>query len=221
MQPTQAVRSQVERRGMAAARRPGRLLPPGGAYGWSDLIFTHISARVPGPEHHFLINPYGLMFDEITASSLVKVDRRQQGDRLAVPGQPGRFRDPQRGPRSPRRRRCVLHTHTRAGVACQRAEVRHPADLAAVDLRARVAGLSRLRRRGVRRRGKAAAAGRPRRQQLPDAAQPRPADRRHDGRRCVPVDVHVREHLPDPDGRAGRRRADALDPRIVSGVRRR
>ena len=43
-------------------------------FGWDDLIFTHISARVPGPEHHFLINPYGFMFDEITASSLVKVD---------------------------------------------------------------------------------------------------------------------------------------------------
>ena len=43
-------------------------------YGWDDLVFTHISARVPGPEHHFLINPYGWMFEEITASSLVKVD---------------------------------------------------------------------------------------------------------------------------------------------------
>jgi ribulose-5-phosphate 4-epimerase/fuculose-1-phosphate aldolase len=43
-------------------------------YGWDDLIFTHITARVPGPEHHFLINPFGLMFEEITASSLVKVD---------------------------------------------------------------------------------------------------------------------------------------------------
>ena len=43
-------------------------------YGWDDLIFTHLSARVPGPEHHFLINPYNLMFDEITASSLVKID---------------------------------------------------------------------------------------------------------------------------------------------------
>jgi ribulose-5-phosphate 4-epimerase/fuculose-1-phosphate aldolase len=42
--------------------------------GWDDLIFTHISARVPGPEHHFLINPYGLLFEEITASSLVKID---------------------------------------------------------------------------------------------------------------------------------------------------
>ncbi|MCH8504442.1 MAG: class II aldolase/adducin family protein [Ectothiorhodospiraceae bacterium] len=44
-------------------------------YGWDDLIFTHLSARVPGPEHHFLLNPYGLMFHEITASSLVKVDK--------------------------------------------------------------------------------------------------------------------------------------------------
>jgi ribulose-5-phosphate 4-epimerase/fuculose-1-phosphate aldolase len=43
-------------------------------FGWDDLVFTHISARVPGPEHHFLINPYGYLFDEITASSLVKVD---------------------------------------------------------------------------------------------------------------------------------------------------
>jgi ribulose-5-phosphate 4-epimerase/fuculose-1-phosphate aldolase len=43
-------------------------------YGWDDMIFTHISARVPGPEHHFLINPYGYFFNEITASSFVKVD---------------------------------------------------------------------------------------------------------------------------------------------------
>ncbi|MFZ4121575.1 MAG: class II aldolase/adducin family protein [Caulobacterales bacterium] len=43
-------------------------------HGWGDMIFTHISIRVPGPEHHFLINPYGFLFDEITASSLVKVD---------------------------------------------------------------------------------------------------------------------------------------------------
>ena len=43
-------------------------------YGWDDMIFTHVSARVPGEEGHFLINPYGLLFEEITASSLVKVD---------------------------------------------------------------------------------------------------------------------------------------------------
>ncbi len=45
-------------------------------YGWDDFIYTHISARVPGPEHHFLINPFGLMFDEITASSLVRSTSR-------------------------------------------------------------------------------------------------------------------------------------------------
>src|SRR5262249_52796571 len=43
-------------------------------YGWDDMIFTHISMRVPGPDHHFLINPYGMFFEEMTASSLVKVD---------------------------------------------------------------------------------------------------------------------------------------------------
>lgn len=43
-------------------------------HGWDDLIFTHMSVRIPGPEHHFLINPYNLMFEEMTASSLVKID---------------------------------------------------------------------------------------------------------------------------------------------------
>ena len=43
-------------------------------YGWDDLIFTHLSARIPGPEHHFLLNPYNLMFEEVTASALIKVD---------------------------------------------------------------------------------------------------------------------------------------------------
>ena len=43
-------------------------------YGWDDLIFTHLSARAPGPEHHFLLNPFNLMFEEVTASSLIKVN---------------------------------------------------------------------------------------------------------------------------------------------------
>jgi ribulose-5-phosphate 4-epimerase/fuculose-1-phosphate aldolase len=43
-------------------------------FGWDDLIFTHLSARIPGPDHHFLLNPFNLMFEEITASSLIKVD---------------------------------------------------------------------------------------------------------------------------------------------------
>ncbi|NJN50417.1 MAG: class II aldolase/adducin family protein [Gammaproteobacteria bacterium] len=43
-------------------------------YGWDDMIFTHLSARVPGSDNHFLINPYGLLFEEVTASNLVKID---------------------------------------------------------------------------------------------------------------------------------------------------
>ena len=43
-------------------------------FGWSFLIFGHLTARVPGPNKHFLINPYGLMYDEIKASNLVKID---------------------------------------------------------------------------------------------------------------------------------------------------
>jgi ribulose-5-phosphate 4-epimerase/fuculose-1-phosphate aldolase len=65
-----------------------------------DLIFTHISARVPGPDHHFLINPYGLLFEEITASSLVKVDHRwPKGHRWSLRHQPRRIHDPQCDPR--------------------------------------------------------------------------------------------------------------------------
>ena len=87
-------------------------------YGWDDLIFTHISARIPGPEHHFLINPYGLMFDEITASSLVKI---------GLDGQPV---GPARHPVNPagftihsavhevrEDAGCVIHLHTPDGTA--------------------------------------------------------------------------------------------------------
>ena len=87
-------------------------------YGWSDLVFTHISARIPGPEHHFLINPYGLMFDEITASSLVKVD--QQCNKLSdspFPVNPAGFTIHSCIHEVREDAGCVLHTHSRAGVA--------------------------------------------------------------------------------------------------------
>ena len=47
-------------------------------YGWDDMIYTHISARLPGPDHQFLINPYGMFFGEMTASALVKIDLEGQ-----------------------------------------------------------------------------------------------------------------------------------------------
>jgi ribulose-5-phosphate 4-epimerase/fuculose-1-phosphate aldolase len=87
-------------------------------YGWSDLVFTHISARVPGPEHHFLINPYGLMFDEITASSLVKVD--QQCNKIIespYPVNPAGFVIHSAVHAAREDVQCVLHTHTKAGIA--------------------------------------------------------------------------------------------------------
>jgi ribulose-5-phosphate 4-epimerase/fuculose-1-phosphate aldolase len=87
-------------------------------HGWSDLVFTHISARIPGPEHHFLINPYGLMFDEITASSLVKVD--QACNKLiesAFPVNPAGFTIHSCIHQVRDDASCVLHTHSRAGVA--------------------------------------------------------------------------------------------------------
>jgi ribulose-5-phosphate 4-epimerase/fuculose-1-phosphate aldolase len=87
------------------------------AYGWSDMIFTHISARIPGPEHHFLINPYGLMFDEITASSLIKIDLN--GNKLtdsAFPVNPAGFTIHGCIHEVREDAGCVLHTHSRAGV---------------------------------------------------------------------------------------------------------
>jgi ribulose-5-phosphate 4-epimerase/fuculose-1-phosphate aldolase len=87
-------------------------------YGWEDLVFTHISARVPGTEDHFLINPYGLFFDEITASSLVKID--QQGNKLEdspFPVNQAGFVIHSAVHAARHDAKCVLHTHTLNGVA--------------------------------------------------------------------------------------------------------
>jgi ribulose-5-phosphate 4-epimerase/fuculose-1-phosphate aldolase len=91
-------------------------------YGWDDMIFTHISARVPGPEHHFLINPYGMLFSEITASSLVKVDL---DGKIVEPTpyfvNPAGFTIHSAVHAAREDAKCVLHLHTVAGVAvsCQ------------------------------------------------------------------------------------------------------
>lgn len=87
-------------------------------HGWDDLVFTHISARVPGPEHHFLINPYGMLFDEITASSLVKVglDGEKVGD-SPYPVNPAGFTIHSAVHEARPDAQCVLHLHTANGVA--------------------------------------------------------------------------------------------------------
>lgn len=87
-------------------------------YGWDDLIFTHISARVPGSDHHFLINPYGYLFEEITASSLVRIDLDGNivSDTDAMVNSAGfTIHSAVHGAREDAG--CVLHLHTDAGVA--------------------------------------------------------------------------------------------------------
>lgn len=87
-------------------------------YGWDDLIFTHISARVPGPDHHFLINPYGWLFSEITASSLVKVDLDGKVvEPTPNPINPAGFTIHSAIHAAREDAGCVLHLHTIAGVA--------------------------------------------------------------------------------------------------------
>jgi ribulose-5-phosphate 4-epimerase/fuculose-1-phosphate aldolase len=85
---------------------------------WDDLVFTHITARVPGPEHHFLINPYGMMFEEIIASSLVKINMlgEKVGD-SAWPVNPAGFTIHSAIHAARSDVQCVLHTHTLNGVA--------------------------------------------------------------------------------------------------------
>ena len=87
-------------------------------YGWDDMIFTHISARVPGEEGHFLINPYGLLFEEITASSLVKVDH--DGHEVLATGtltNPAGFTIHSAVHMARTDAACVMHLHTVDGTA--------------------------------------------------------------------------------------------------------
>jgi ribulose-5-phosphate 4-epimerase/fuculose-1-phosphate aldolase len=87
-------------------------------HGWDDMIFTHLSARVPGPEHHFLINPYGWLFGEITASSLVKVDPEGRAvDPTPHRVNPAGFTIHSAVHAAREDAMFVLHLHTDAGVA--------------------------------------------------------------------------------------------------------
>jgi len=86
--------------------------------GWAELIYTHISARVPGSEHHFLINPYGLRFDEVTASNLVKID--SDGESVGQQGYTANkagFIIHSAVHMAREDAVCVFHTHTLAGMA--------------------------------------------------------------------------------------------------------
>ncbi|NKC31283.1 class II aldolase/adducin family protein [Falsiroseomonas selenitidurans] len=110
--PDQVPTEQELREDLAAAYRLIAL------HGMTDLVFTHLSVRVPGEGHRFLVNPYGLLFEEITASSLVLVDAdgepRQQ---TAWPVNPAGFVIHSAVHRGRANANCVMHTHTLAGMA--------------------------------------------------------------------------------------------------------
>src|SRR5947207_8712765 len=87
-------------------------------YGWDDLIFTHISARVPGADHHFLLNPYGMMFEEVTASNLIKIDLA--GNKVTDSPyliNPAGFTIHGAVHEARADALCVMHLHTRHGIA--------------------------------------------------------------------------------------------------------
>ena len=87
--------------------------------GWSELIYSHISMRVPGPEHHFLINPYGLRYDEVTASNLLKIDpdgNPVDKNQKFLPNKAG-FMIHSAIHMAREDAQCVWHMHTLAGMA--------------------------------------------------------------------------------------------------------
>lgn len=88
-------------------------------FGWTELIYGHLTARVPGPDHHFLINPYGLNYDEVTASNLVKIDL--EGNKVDETEHPVNFAGfiihSAVHMSDADRHSVVMHTHTRAGMA--------------------------------------------------------------------------------------------------------
>ena len=96
--------------------------------GWSESIFNHISLRVPGPQSHFLMNPFGLNYVEITPANLVKVDVHGQNvDDGPYRGNPAGFAIHGAIHEAHARAHCVIHTHTTAGmaVACKAGGLSH------------------------------------------------------------------------------------------------
>ena len=178
-------------------------------FGWTELIYGHLTARVPGEQAHFLINPFGLNYDEVTASNLVKIDL--DGNNVGESKHPVNYAGfvihsavhmahagaPQGGDAHP-------HPRRHGGV---RAEGRAAADLDGGHLLPRQARLSRLRGPQPRPRRARPAPEEPRRQPGDDAAQPRPADHRPHGARGLPAALSPGARLPDPARRGGGRHA--------------
>ena len=168
-------------------------------YDWDDLVFTHISARVPGPEHHFLINPYGMMFEEITASSLVKVDLNGNIV-MASPYHvnPAGFTIHSAVHAAREDALCVIHLHTDHGIAISAQQD----GLLPISQQALFA-LSSL---GYHDYEETSLGGRPRKKDFSDSKKPRITHRRRNCGRRVSVDVSAGASLQDPNPGPGWRR---------------
>ena len=97
-------------------------------FGWTELIFNHITARVPGSDHHYLINPYGLWYSEVTATNLVKIDAKGDTiDGTTAPVNKAGFVIHSAIHAARDDAHCIIHTHTTAGsaVACKREGLRY------------------------------------------------------------------------------------------------
>ncbi|MFQ6006237.1 MAG: class II aldolase/adducin family protein [Woeseia sp.] len=116
--PLQSVREQVSAEEWQIRQDLAALYRLVAMHGWDDLVFTHITARAPGPEHHFLINAYGMLFESVTASSLIKVDLA--GNKVIetpYPFNPAGYTIHSAVHEVREDAKCVMHLHTRAGVA--------------------------------------------------------------------------------------------------------
>jgi len=97
-------------------------------FGWTELIFNHITARVPGSDHHYLINPYGLWYNEVTATNLVKVDAKGDTiDGTKAPVNKAGFVIHSAVHAARDDAHCIIHSHTTAGsaVACKKDGLRY------------------------------------------------------------------------------------------------
>jgi hypothetical protein len=184
-------------------------------FGWDDLVFTHISARVPGPEHQFLINPYGMMFDEITASSLVKVGL--DGNILMETPyniNPAGFTIHSAVHAAREDALCVMHTHSYEGVAVS-AQKEGLLPLSQHSMFA-LCSIGYHDYEGVAlnedekpRLVKDLACQRPWREPAFDIEEPRSTDGRRQRGRSFSIDVQSAARLQDPGaGAIGRSRAD-------------
>ena len=173
-------------------------------FGWCELIYGHISLRVPGPEHHFLINPYGLRYDEMTASSLVKIDL---DGNLVEPSQypfnPAGFVIHSAIHQHRENAHCVIHTHTRAGMAVAALEC----GLLNISMNATSfynnIGYHDYEGSQLVSGGAQEAGPRPGHGKRHDPAQPWPAERWRDRPRGVPAHLPFGAGLPGPARRHG------------------